>query len=480
MSEGDSLTGDPASEPPPPLRHATDRRKLRQAERQVRRLLSPAARAQALQLSSRRSRLDLYAWRRRKGSPAVFMPRDPYLSLVQDALERRIEFRRVQDPAAADASPSPGHAKEPEAADGTSVKLGDQLFDRFGPDDFGWMQTVVEAGLTAIDGGKHPFGVTPTEQPLGERARLVLLADWGTGTPRAHRIAALACQWLDGAEPGVQRHVIHLGDVYYCGLPGEYRSRFLNDWPGSTGRDAVSWNLNGNHDMYSGGQGYFEVLAQAPFAHQRGTSCFRLSNDHWQFIGLDTAYLDNDLYDVQLPWLAQWVGVASSGASTESSGSGAPRTVLLTHHQLGSALAQNSVSEGIRAKTQSVRDSGRVHAWFWGHEHRAFIYNPYLGVQCPVCLGNGGVPELLSPELTLAGVFGWIAGLVSRIIALFRRGQHVAAPTILYQPSKPDVDSDGLKWEKLGFVVVDVNGPSGEAVYIDEDGTKVPITSFGR
>jgi 3',5'-cyclic AMP phosphodiesterase CpdA len=475
VSEVDDVTSSAASPPPPPLRHATDRRKLRRAEREVRRRLSPTARAKALQLSSRQSRLDLYAWRLRKGSPAVFMPRDPYLSLVQDALEQRIEIVRSEGRAATDPGPPGG----PEGADGTSVKLGDELFAQFGPDDFGWMQTVVEAGLTAIDGGKHPFGVTPTEQPLGERARLVLLADWGTGTPRAQRIGALAREWLDGAEPGVQRHVIHLGDVYYCGLPGEYRSRFLNDWPGSAGSDAVSWNLNGNHDMYSGGRGYFGVLAQAPFAQQHGTSCFRLSNDHWQFIGLDTAYLDNDLYDVQLPWLAQWVGVPSSGASSESSGSGTPRTVLLTHHQLGSALAQNSVSEGIRAKTQSVRDTGRVHAWFWGHEHRAFIYNPYLGVQCPVCLGNGGVPELLSHELTLAGAFAWITGLLSRIIALFQRGQHVTAPTIRYQPTTPDVDDDGLKWEKLGFVVVDVNGPSGQAVYIDEDGATVPITSFG-
>ena len=236
MSEIASLTPDTGS-PLPPIRHATDRRKLRQAERHVRRLLSPAARARALQLSSRRGRLDMYAWRRRKGSPDVFMPRDAYLSLVQDALERRIEFRRAEDAAAASPGPQPGPGPDPgagggpEAADGTSVKLGDELFAKFGPDDFGWMQTVVEAGLTAIDGGRHAFGVTPTEQPLAERARLVLLADWGTGTRRAHRIGTLAGQWLDDAAPGVERHVIHLGDVYYCGLPHEYRSRFLNDWP---------------------------------------------------------------------------------------------------------------------------------------------------------------------------------------------------------------------------------------------------------
>lgn len=460
---------------PPSIRHATDRERLRRAERAVRRLLSPGARTRALELSPRHERLDLYAVRRRNGSPAVFMPRDPYLSLVQDALERRMELKRLQDPVGAGPPPLGG----PEGADGTSVKLGDQLFARFGPDDFGWMQTVVEAGLTAIDGGKHAFGITPAEQPLAERARLVLLADWGTGTPRAQRIGALARQWLDRAEPGVERHVIHLGDVYYCGLQGEYRSRFLNDWPGSPGDGAISWNLNGNHDMYSGGQGYFEVISQAPFAQQKATSCFRLANDHWQFIGLDTAYLDNDLHDAQLPWLERWVGIGPSAAPQRAGGSGPPRTVLLSHHQLGSALVQDSVSLGIREKTQRVRDSGRIHAWFWGHEHRAFVYEAYLGVSCPVCLGNGGVPELLSPELTLSSAFGWSTHLISRIAAVLRRGSNVPPPKILYQPPAPDVDDDGLKWEKLGFVVIDVDGPSGQAVYIDEGGAAVPIAAFG-
>ena len=38
----------------------------------------------------------------------------------------------------------------------------------------------------------------------------------------------------------MERHVIHLGDTYYCGLPEEYEHRFLAHWPtdaGSTARD---------------------------------------------------------------------------------------------------------------------------------------------------------------------------------------------------------------------------------------------------
>lgn len=410
------------------------------------------------------------AGRPRKGSPDVFLPRDPYLSHVQNALEQRLEFHRVSGASAA------AGQNGRQAADGTSLEVGDQLFERFGPDDFGWMTTVVESGLTELEGDKRPFGTTPTEHPLGDRARLVLLADWGTGTPRARHIADLARQHLD-AVAGIDRHLIHLGDVYYCGLPAEYRSRFLDDWPASGGAagsgTVTSWNLNGNHDMYSGGQEYFEVIDRPPFAQQRGTSCFRLFNDHWQFIALDTAYADNDLYNKQLPWLERWV--EEFGATNAS---GQPRrTVLLSHHQLGSARAQKSVGPGIRNKTANVRATGRIHAWFWGHEHRCFVYEPYLGVECPVCLGNGGVPELLSRELTLVSAFGWITNLVSDITALFKRPP--PAPRILYQPPTPDVDPDGLKWEKLGFVVVDVEGAGGRAVYVDEDGHEVTIEAFG-
>src|SRR5579862_4935027 len=130
---------------PPPIRHATDRRKLRLTEREVSRRLSPEARRQARRLTSVTDRLELRARRRGDASPDVFMPRSPYLSLVQEALEQRLE-----QAASAAAPAAAAAAGGPEAADGTSVALGDQLFGRFGPDDFGWIKTVVEATLTTL------------------------------------------------------------------------------------------------------------------------------------------------------------------------------------------------------------------------------------------------------------------------------------------------------------------------------------------
>ncbi len=469
-----SETTPPSYDRPLPVRHATEERRAREAARQVwkrldrgtRRRLLPGRRSPAKRLSYRFAGL----WR--GGSRAPFMPRDVYLSYVQSALETRLASKNLE---ANETSP-------------------DELFGQFQPDDVRWMETVVHAALTRLE-GKHPFRAEPCEEPLGENARLVLFGDWGTGTPLAQALAsrmryaigddALREQGLDPTS--VERHVIHLGDVYYCGEPDEYKRRFLPYWPASKTPNTRSWNLNGNHDMYSGGHGYFGLISgnddsgdpAAAFAHQNGTSFFRIFNDHWQIIGLDSAYEDNDLYDRQLQKLNEWLGLVPGDRHAVPAGSAPRKTILLTHHQLGSARAQGDVSEGIRQKTAAAREAGLVHAWFWGHEHRAFVYEPYLGVKCPVCIGNGGVPELLSHVFTFAGAFQAILDIFKRLTAFLRpRRWHARAPRVAIAPKAVRIDRQGLRWEELGFVMIDLKGENGRAAYWGEETQWREIKSF--
>ena len=108
----------------------------------------------------------------------------------------------------------------------------------------------------------------------------------------------------------------------------EYKKRFLPYWPvRENERDRVSsWCLNGNHDMYSGGFGYFDFLLADPrFARQQGSSYFSLRNDHWHILGLDTAYKDESLHGRQPEWVES--ELTSSGRAG----------LLLSHHQLFSA-----------------------------------------------------------------------------------------------------------------------------------------------
>src|ERR1700733_9899565 len=95
---------------------------------------------------------------------------------------------------------------------------------------------------------------------------------------------------------------IHLGDVYYVGDPAEVGANFLGipnpryqfapcKWPlGSEGAFA----LNGNHEMYARGYGYFDdilpKLGVRGSPHGQRASYFCLENDHWRIIALDTGY----------------------------------------------------------------------------------------------------------------------------------------------------------------------------------------------
>jgi hypothetical protein len=163
-----------------------------------------------------------------------------------------------------------------------------------------------------------------------------------------------------------------------------------------------SWCLNGNHDMYSGGHGYFDhLLADARFARQGQSSYFSLENDFWQILGLDTAYQDSDLAGGQADWV-----LATRAAAADKTG------VLLTHHQPFSLY--EPAPDNILNRLQKTLERGLVTAWFWGHEHRCTFYAPTDHVQYGRCIGHGGVPVLTRDGPAPVGIqyeFGdWVVG----------------------------------------------------------------------
>src|SRR5439155_9589200 len=100
--------------------------------------------------------------------------------------------------------------------------------------------------------------------------------------------------------------LVHLGDVYYAGTQDEVENRFLSLWPRRVG--AINRAANSNHEMYSGGYGYFDQTLRR---FGQSSSVFALQNDHWLLVGLDTAYAEHDLAHRQAEWLANLV--ADSG-----------------------------------------------------------------------------------------------------------------------------------------------------------------------
>jgi hypothetical protein len=160
---------------------------------------------------------------------------------------------------------------------------------------------------------RHPWINPPaTPDTIADNARIAVFADWGTGLYGAPAIAKSIVN-LDHCDV-----VLHLGDTYYSGSDDEIRERLVGDWPVRSD-SAVNRTLNGNHEMYSGGMGYFNALSS--FFNQPA-SCFAMQNANWVLVCLDTAYVDFDLDPAQVTWLESIVAAA-----------GDRKLILFSHHQ---------------------------------------------------------------------------------------------------------------------------------------------------
>jgi hypothetical protein len=280
-------------------------------------------------------------------------------------------------------------------------RLIEELHDRlrrFGPCDIRWIEPALLKAIVDLTHDKHPFPERPQRVALADNARVFLVGDWATGLPQARNVASAIARQLAQTPAELECHVIHLGDTYYSGLEDEYRDRFLPLWPVTNGARARSWSLNGNHDMYAGGHGYFKtLLGERRFAAQVGSSYFCLGNEHWQLIGLDSAYKEPDCPDLeapQVPWLEQLLDVGNR-----------PATILLTHHQPFSAW--EAIHTPLAGTVCGAIGDRRVEAWFWGHEHRCAVYDPGIDygeyhdhAAYTAIVGHGGVPNLLAgPEV---------------------------------------------------------------------------------
>jgi len=323
----------------------------------------------------------------------------------------------------------------------------------FTPDDPDWYVVIAEGVLERLADGNAPFNDRPAEYDhAADDARLVVVGDWGTGLPRARNVAARMQESIAAAlGAGRQVHVIHLGDIYYSGLATEDQRRFLDPWPVTpeqAGAGVTSWSLNGNHDMYSGGFGYFgTVLGDPRFRHQRSpdgkpTSFFRLRSPSWDFIGLDTAW-DTDVTSTgQIAVLQDPQG----GYVAQTADGSARRLVLLSHHQLVSYYDKSDIGATLPAKLAPVLTANRVTAWWWGHEHRAITYQAAGGVPYPRCLGNGGVPVLPDPDPPPG-----------------------STPAITWHSART-VRENGQGRTRFGFAVLDLQPDQIEASYVDDDG----------
>jgi len=291
-----------------------------------------------------------------------------------------------------------------------------------------WVTTLIEQGVFAfrsfihqvhedVTGRKEPLinsilkewknlrferapypGGTPQTITLHPNATVALLADWGGDNPAARHIASVAKK----QNPDI---VIHLGDIYYGGVKAECET-FLQQWPLQTNirypelgvPPGTSYALNGNHEMYSGGEAYFNVVLKA---FRQPQPFFCLENQYWRIIGLDTAYAGGRLSPMGAddPINGQWnwlIGLLRN--------SGQKKNIFLTHHQPVSAHTDEfHDSEQLRKDVDTLLSTegvakDAIFGWFFGHEHRCALYRDPATRFNARLIGNGCIPHQVQTE----------------------------------------------------------------------------------
>jgi len=215
------------------------------------------------------------------------------------------------------------------------------------------------------------------EHRLPSTCKVLMIGDWGTHM--TDNVAMLR-QALKTFTPDA---VIHLGDVYYSGTRHECMRNVVAVMDALVDQLRIQrppfFTLPGNHDYYSGGRGFYEMIrrvnASLPGCGQQASYfCLRTADDHWQFLGMDTGFNDRKPTHHQAPML-----VTSEAAWHRDKLDHFPgTTILLSHHQLFSAkqvLSAGSrpwLNENLQATFEPYFD--RIGAWFWGHEHNLIIF----------------------------------------------------------------------------------------------------------
>ena len=383
-----------------------------------------------------------------------FLSRDYVISNLQSALEEYFETKKPE--ALTEILPEMEGQRRGEAGPQTVAQHslkdynphrdsnGRRIFDKFSITDLGWISSAVSMGIRRFR-GKHKFVEMPaTPKPISDRMRIMIVGDWGSGIPRAQKVAAEMRSVIDdGKLQGLQQHVIHLGDIYYSGWEREVKNRFLNYWPvyATEADEIASWSLNGNHEMYSGGHAYYTtLLGDSRFrghknSNGENSSMFSLFNSNWRILGLDSAWEEHKLKDPQPQWIRDQVREAEQAGQ---------KVMLLSHHQLFSPFEKGG--EHMAAALSNLLQSPSIHSWFWGHEHRCALYRSHMNIAFARLVGHGGVP-----------VYQWK-----------KQSDSVPDPAFYEYRSRFKVGLE--QWALFGFAVLDFDGSNIVVRYINEDG----------
>jgi Calcineurin-like phosphoesterase len=329
-----------------------------------------------------------------------------------------------------------------QAADGRSLDAGGneaKFGTGFGGGDwFGWIRSLFDH----VDRRQAHAIVRPTTtkpERIPDACKIAMTADWGTGLYGAPKIAE-QMRKVRGYEL-----LMHLGDVYYSGTEDEVQQRYLDLWPQDAGKRSIA--VNSNHEMYSGGFGYFRLAL--PAIGQK-SSYLAFENTNWLLVVLDTAYVDHDMDNEQVAWLNLVIR-----QSADANGGRPKKLALFSHQQLFSRL--DNQGPKLQNALRHLLDSRAITVWYWGHEHQCVIYDahPSFGL-LGRCLGNGGIPELRKTEVKQAPSERALEGVMWK-----RMSATTDSPSCLaLDGPNPDITGEEQKFVPHGYMTLELNGPT--------------------
>jgi hypothetical protein len=285
---------------------------------------------------------------------------------------------------------------------------------QFGPLDAGWIASVAQyvwyyrvrgkepAYRSWKTDGKGSLSYSVIDWKIPANGSVAIIADWGTGQSDAIAVLRSAASHDPDA-------IIHLGDIYYSGTEEECTAHVLQPVyqyaVKSTGERIPVFCLAGNHDYYSGGDGFLTMIDRINNhdgrLHQPASYFSLRTNDGaWQFLAMDTGFFDHDVLAGASPGgYAAYLRDDEIEWHRDKMESFGGATILLSHHQLCSANDPIGSPKGSSDPSYSDRllrlftpYVDRIAAWYWGHEHSLVLYEPFGSVLYPRCVGHSAIP----------------------------------------------------------------------------------------
>ena len=264
-------------------------------------------------------------------------------------------------------------------------------------DALGWAECLTTYLAFKASAGTLPY--RPHQDvvlPLPANAKIAIVGDWGTGDS----VAVNLLQQVATFKPDI---LLHLGDVYYSGTQGEANDNFLAVCRHVLGATTPLYSLCGNHDMYSGGAGYYWLIDHIG----QKSSYFCLENNDWLFLAMDTGYNDHDPLTVatNMTALVNLPGWSEANWHLNKiRQAGKHRIGVFSHHQSFSPFSSvgslngkaHAYNPNLYANFQSILQ--KIDIWFWGHEHTLALYDPYMDLQRGRCVGASAVPVFTNQQ----------------------------------------------------------------------------------